>query len=236
MSSENQKRLIELYSHMAGSGYRTTQNRLVTKVFSDMEIRKFRLSVRDLFSRFHVKTLLDYGCGGSDYRLECFDLEQNALDYFGLREVFLYEPAKQIDQRQKADAVVCFDVLEHIFIADVTAAIRELFSYASKLLIVNVACYPARALLPNGENAHVTVRTPEWCKGVFDVICLEYPDIQVKLWCSIQFNEAVEYQLFSASDWLKTECFVVNQTVSNNVNLKPKKQLISKLNKILGFK
>ena len=27
---------------------------------------------------------------------------------------------------------------------------------------INVACYNAAALLPNGENAHVTVRAPSW--------------------------------------------------------------------------
>ena len=25
-----------------------------------------------------------------------------------------------------------------------------------------MACYPAVATLPNGENAHITVQTPEW--------------------------------------------------------------------------
>jgi hypothetical protein len=234
MPTENQKRLIALYSQMVTVGYETTENRHVTTVFSDMEIRKFRVAVRDLFLRFQIKSLLDYGCGGSDYKLGHFDGDKNAIEYFDLDEVYLFEPARQLDQRKQADAVVCFDVLEHIFIADIPDTVRELFSYARKLLIVNVANYPAIALLPNGENAHITVRTPEWWKGVFDTICLEYPEIQVKLWCSTQYGSAVEYPLFSSGDWLSSGTFVVNQEPSSFISLKQKKGLLRKLKEIVA--
>ena len=42
----------------------------------------------------------------------------------------------------------------------------EVFSsYANRLVVLNIACYKATALLPNGKNAHVTVRDPMWWKG-----------------------------------------------------------------------
>ena len=40
--------------------------------------------------------------------------------------------------------------------------VAEIFSYARRFVYVNVACYPAEKRLPNGENAHCTVRPPEW--------------------------------------------------------------------------
>ena len=57
-----------------------------------------------------------------------------------------------------------FDVLEHIFISDIPYVIHDVFSYSKKLVIINVACYEASALLPNGENTHITVRPPLWWK------------------------------------------------------------------------
>lgn len=79
-------------------------------------------------------------------------------EYLRVDLVRRYEPSLGIDQRERSDAVFCFDVLEHLFIADVPTMVDELFTLADKLLVVNVACYDASALLPCGENAHTTVR------------------------------------------------------------------------------
>jgi hypothetical protein len=133
----------------------------------------------------------------------------NAKKFFNLDNIFLYEPARNIDQRQVCDAVVNFDVLEHIYISDIPRVIRELFSLAERLLIVNVACYPARALLPNGENAHITVRPPLWWKGMFDSIACEFPNVAVQLYCSTGWRKVEAYKLMSASDWQHQKGFVV---------------------------
>ena len=36
------------------------------------------------------------------------------------------------------------------------------FEKPKKYLFINVACYPAIALLPNGENAHINLNKPDW--------------------------------------------------------------------------
>ena len=77
---------------------------------------------------------------------------------FGLNKVHRYDNPK-IDERTLVDCVVCFDVLEHIFVSDVATVLRDFFT-CKKLVILNVACYEANALLPNGENAHITVLVP----------------------------------------------------------------------------
>ena len=43
-----------------------------------------------------------------------FENEISAIDFFGLKKVYRYEPAREIDERTSVDCVVCFDVLEHI--------------------------------------------------------------------------------------------------------------------------
>lgn len=195
---------------MANQGYIRTDDKYVRQAFSDMEVRAFRHHVAEIFSRFDVCTLLDYGCGGSDYQQAGFDGDKSAVEFFNLKQVYLYEPARGIDQRTSADAVLCFDVLEHIFVFDLPRIVKELFSLTKKILIVNVACYPAHALLPNGENAHITVRPPFWWRGLFDSVASEYPDITVQLWCSTGWRKVESFSLYKAADWLQQDGFVVN--------------------------
>ena len=45
-----------------------------------------------------------------------------------------------------------------IFISDIPTVLRDMFSYAKSLILINVACFPAAAKLPNGENAHCTLK------------------------------------------------------------------------------
>lgn len=206
--STKQEQLIALYTKMAQDGYQTNDDQHIAVAFSDMEIRAFKEHVKPLFEKYAVRTLLDYGCGGSDYNKSGFSGELNAKTFFNLANVFLYEPARGVDQRAISDAVVCFDVLEHIFISDIPRVVKELFSLANKLLVVNVACYSARALLPNGENAHITVRPPLWWKGVFDSIAIEFPHVAVQLWCSTGWRKVEGYPTVSAKDWLDGETFV----------------------------
>ena len=99
------------------------------------------------------------------------------------------------------------DVLEHIFVSDVPKVMNELFALSRRLLVINVACYQAAALLPNGENAHVTVRSPDWWKGMVDSISINYGDIEVMLMCSQTFSSGIIYETFKSSEWLSSENF-----------------------------
>lgn len=208
--SPKQKKLIELYTQMAEEGYTTVDNAKIENAFSDMEIIAFQDLIKPIFEEYKIGTLLDYGCGGSDYDLEGFTPNgESAKKCFSLDTVYRYEPARDLDERQKADAVVNFDVLEHIFITDIPRIIRELFSLTKKLLVINVACYDARALLPNGENAHITVRPPDWWRGMIHSIAVEYPDVTVKLYCSVGWRNVYQYPAFKVNDWLSVEKFTI---------------------------
>ena len=210
MKSDKQLRLIELYQKIADEGYITSDGNQILSAFNDMENKFFRGALKELFSAYGVRTLLDYGCGGSNYRLPGYGPGgEAAIDYLGVDEVFLYEPARSLDQRRCVDSVICFDVLEHVFISAIPEVVNDLFLHCNKILIVNVACYPARALLPNGENAHVSIRPPAWWKGIFDSICPSYPDVVVKLFCSTSWRKYVEYPVSSCSKWEKSNAFAI---------------------------
>lgn len=203
--SKQGKELIKLYEKMVKEGYSRRDGVEVKKAFSDFELRKFRNLCMEKISNSKIKTILDYGGGGSNWEEPNFEPStgENAKTFFDVKEVNTFEPARNLMEKKQSDCVICMDVLEHIFIADVPNVIDELFSLSKNLLIINVACYKAAAILPNGENAHITVRSPVWWKGVIDTVAVKYPNIEVLLICSNTFKTGVIFETFKANDWLE---------------------------------
>ena len=210
--SKKGQELIEMYKTMADEGYERGDQIHVDNAFSDFELRAYRQQIRSILNQHAISTVLDYGCGGSDWRASGFDGESNqsAIDFFNLQNAYRYEPARDIDERQAVDCVVSFDVLEHVFISDVPSVLRDMFSYATKLLILNVACYPAVARLPNGENAHITVRNPIWWKGMVDCISVEFPKTTVFLLTSTGWRNSTAFPVWKPDLWQESETFVIN--------------------------
>lgn len=213
ISSKKGQELIRLYDQMVREGYERTDQIRVDNVFSDFELRAYRPYIRSVFSQYSISTVLDYGCGGSDWRCNGFDdaTGQSAIEYFKLKNVYRYEPARKLDERRAVDCVISFDVLEHIFISDVPSVLRDMFSYATKLMVLNIACYPAAAKLPNGENAHITVRHPIWWKGMIDSIAVEYPNVVICLICSTGWRQSNAFPPWSGNKWLESSSFVINE-------------------------
>lgn len=210
--SSKGKKLIELYKEMYNFGYKTTDGNFVYPAYEKFNIKKFRTTIKPYLIELEINTVLDYGSGGSKWDQQGFDKVSNlsAIKYFNLKEVFKYEPAMNIDQRRKVDCVIAFDVLEHIYINDIKKVLYDIFSYAKKLVIINVACYTSWAVLPNGENAHVTVRYPLWWKGVLDTISMNYKNIKILLLCSTEHNKAEVFKLWSGKDWDDNLSFVTD--------------------------
>jgi len=199
--SKKGEELIKMYEKMSREGYDRTDQQRVDIAFSDFELKAYREQILSIFNEHSISTVLDYGCGGSDWGSGGFDEAsgQSAIEYFKLQNAYRYEPARDIDERQRVDCVISFDLLEHIFISDVPAVLRDMFSYATKLIVLNVACYPAAAKLPNGENAHVTVRNPFWWKGMIDGISVEYPATSVWLICSTGWRKSSAFDVWNAN-------------------------------------
>ena len=206
--------LIKLYEEMAVKGTNTTDGKRRENIYNDFQLRKFRNVCRNQISSEKIKTVLDYGGGGSDWDSPNFDpkTNQSAKEFFKIQHVDKFEPARGLLEKKRADCVVCMDVLEHIFIEDIPKVVAELFALSEKLLVVNVACYKAAALLPNGENAHITVRSPDWWKGVFDAISISYENIEVMLICSQTFTSGVIFESCKFGDWASTQGFTTNMS------------------------
>jgi FkbM family methyltransferase len=112
-------------------------------------------------------------------------------EYWDVDEVQCYDPGYAPHSARpegRFDGVICTDVLEHCPEEDVPWILEEIFGYAGRFVYLNVACYPARKTLPNGENAHITVRPPEWWRE--KVRAAARPGIRVELQADVREEEA----------------------------------------------
>ena len=215
--SKQGKNLIKLYESMVTEGYYRQDGSKVENTYNDFELRKFRNVCKEHISHPSIKTVLDYGGGGSDWDAKGFEPSNgaSAKQFFDVNAVTTFEPARNLMDKKRSDCVVCMDVLEHIFLTDISNLVDELFSLTKKLLVINVACYKAAALLPNGENAHITVRSPDWWKGVIDVAAIKHPKVKVLLMCSKTFKTGVIFQPFSSKDWHSSKDYSIDYKWKN---------------------
>ena len=210
--SNQYNELLSFYKQMAENGYNRNDGTFVEKVYSDAEPHKFAEQIKKIVEHFNAKNCLDYGSGGSDLNKTKLVNGEKFIDYVGLEKIKSFEPARNKKKKDKCDIVLCFDVLEHVFINDVPWVLNDLFKYATKCIVINVACYNAAALLPNGENAHITVRSADWWRGVFDAISSNYKDVEVFLICSNTVTSGVIFKSFKFSDWTLTEGYTTNMS------------------------
>ena len=93
-------------------------------------------------------------------------------------------------------------MLEHIPQEDISSVLNLICNLSNKYVFLNVACYSAQALLPNGENAHITIKEPKWWYDkIIEIIkikknlkiicnCTIYKDRKLQLF-PLQFNDKI---------------------------------------------
>lgn len=140
--------------------------------------------IKRLIEQTGCKTILDYGSGkGAQYlpdAVEAGSKWPTLAAYWGV-DVTCYDPAYQPFSRLpegQFDGVICTDVLEHCPEQDIPWILDEMFGFARKLFFANVACYPARKHLPNGENAHCTIKDRDWWVGVLKEASRQHPGVR----------------------------------------------------------
>ena len=58
--------------------------------------------------------------------------------------------------------MISTDVLEHIPEKVIPKTLNQIFERADKFVYLAICTRLAHAILPNGENAHCTVKEPDW--------------------------------------------------------------------------
>ena len=129
--------------HKANADYgKTSQNKLAI--------------LNRLIVELNAKDILDYGCGKSR-------LAVDAAQTHNIKST-LYDPAiDEYKQKPKKnfDLLICTDVLEHIPEHHISNLLAELSSYSDKAFLT-ISTRKATHYLPDGQNAHVTVESPDF--------------------------------------------------------------------------
>lgn len=185
--SARYRELLDLYRDMHRNGYTRVyrghpRHTPPESTFPGRELRPYIGLIRKLADRTGARTILDYGAGKAMAHGEAVELEGERFPdlqtCWGIDELRIYEPALPGHDRLPDgpfDGVISTDVLEHIPKEDVPWVVEEMFSLARRFLFATVACVPALARLPSGENAHVTVESPDWWAGLFHAAASKSP-------------------------------------------------------------
>jgi len=171
MPSKEYLKNIEFYKKMHKDGFNLINGdrRTPDEAYNGRSTIIFAKLIKDIIYKNKITTMLDYGCGKGffyDNPFEIQGLKINSLrDYWDVK-IDLYDPCYEknsvIDEKKLYDLVISIDVLEHIPTQDIDWVLENIFSKAKKYVFLNVACYSAFALLPNGENAHINVNDQHW--------------------------------------------------------------------------
>jgi len=103
-------------------------------------------------------TLLDYGCGKGYVLSELRD-KYPSVTCEG------YDPAVKMFSglpNKKYDCVFSNDVLEHIEPEHIAEVLKHINSLTEKYIWLRIDTKPARKILPDGRNAHILLKSPEW--------------------------------------------------------------------------
>lgn len=124
---------------------------------------EYTKNIKSIVNATKSVTVLDYGCGkAAHYKKEkpineLFDIASENMRFYDIGV-----PEYEVIPDGTFDGVICTDVLEHVPEDIIDDVIKQLFSKANKFVFLVIACGLAVKILPNGENAHVTVKPPEW--------------------------------------------------------------------------
>jgi FkbM family methyltransferase len=165
--------------------------------------------IKQLVRATGAKTILDYGSGkGLQYRPQKIVVDgkyvaDGVAEYWDVDEVRCYDPGYPLHAALPDgafDGVVCTDVLEHCPEDDLRWILDEIFAYARSFVYLNVACFLARKTLPNGENAHATVRPPEWWRDVVSERAAAHGGMAWELRASYPESGKIAEKVFRSAD------------------------------------
>ncbi|MBP02478.1 MAG: hypothetical protein CMM25_06690 [Rhodospirillaceae bacterium] len=188
--SSEYKELIKMYSNMHADGFNrdTSIEGDFTEgqsAFSGQSLRRWLKHIGSLIKITGSGSVLDYGSGkGLQYQSEVRTAEgllaPSIGSLWGVDDITCFDPGvkgSSVLPNKPFDAVIATDVLEHVPEDDIFWVVDELFSFSKKFVFASIPCYRAAATLPDGRNAHITIRSPLWWLGVFQSARARRPNV-----------------------------------------------------------
>lgn len=183
--SPRYEELGQLYRQMH-TGYDADQNGAPVQIFNGFSLIPHVETIKAAIDRHGAQTVLDYGSGkGLQYKNVDIEMPDgskfaNVVEYWGVDAVTCFDlgvPEFSNLPPQRFDVVVSTDVLEHCPEEDLPWILGEMIGRADRFVFATVALYPAQKILPNGENAHCTLKSPDWWRGLIEDVTAARPDL-----------------------------------------------------------
>ena len=193
--SKEYEKTLNVYKklHLEGTKFESPEN-----TFDGKSLIFWFHPIKQIIDSSNSKSLIDFGCGKAKYYNEEVIINntqyKNITSYWKINDYFLYDPGVKIFSKyptNKADGVICVDVVEHIPEQDVINFIEELFRLANKFVFIVIACYPAAKQLPDGRNVHLSIKEVDEWKKIISEIRTKFSDINPYVICSTQRKKFV---------------------------------------------
>lgn len=128
--------------------------------FSGYSLLKYVPEIIHLTQNSNINSILDFGCGQAG----CW-FDYNLYKLLQLKRFGLYDPGVEKFSALPDvayDMVICTDVLEHVPEHLLDTVLEQIFSRAKKIVFLSISTRLASKKLPNGDNAHATVKPIQW--------------------------------------------------------------------------
>ena len=113
--------------------------------------------IRLIIDYLEPKTVLDFGCGKASL-IKILAKNYPKIEFYGFDPAI---PGRDTLPVEKADLIINTDVLEHIPEDILPDVIKKIASISNNVYFA-LHHGLAKTILPNGENAHCTVKPPQW--------------------------------------------------------------------------
>ena len=193
--SKEYKDILEVYKklHLNGTELDSAEN-----TFDGKSLKFFFQPIKQVIELTKSKSVIDFGCGKAKYYFEEIFINKNSYtnisNFWNINDVILYDPGVKDFSKyptQKADGVICIDVVEHIPEGDAITFIEELFKLANKFVFIVIACYPAKKTLPDGRNVHLSLKSAHEWKKIIEEIKPKFLNISPYVICATERKEFV---------------------------------------------
>ena len=184
---------IKIYKEMHKKGYQSKRGNFVsdTETYSGGSTREFAKVIKKIIKKNNIENMLDYGCGKGFFYDNSFYFKEEKIEplkkFWGI-QIDLYDPCYEkyshLPLKKIYDLVICIDVLEHIPRQDINWVLEKIFSISKQYVFLNVACYFANALLPDGSNAHINVNDKDWWFNKILEFKKKYPHLKIICICT----------------------------------------------------
>ncbi len=193
---------LDFYKDMHQNGYHLIdgRKRQAKNAYDGKSTLAYAPIIKNIIQNEKVKNMIDYGCGKGNFYNNGFSLGGNSIpplrDYWGIK-IKLYDPCyekySKFEKNEIFDLLICIDVLEHIPEDDIDWILKRFFSISNKFIFINVACYEAIALLPDGKNAHINVQKPIWWSNKIQKLLKNQNQIKLICVCTIKDNGKIKH-------------------------------------------